>query len=65
LERALVEAYPEAKVVLTMRSAESWWTSFENTILKHILSKEDMHCFAHHLISEQVFEGHPIIGIMG
>jgi hypothetical protein len=29
----LIEAYPEAKVVLTWRSAESWWTSFEKTIL--------------------------------
>lgn len=29
----LVEAYPEAKVILTWRTAESWWKSFEATIL--------------------------------
>jgi hypothetical protein len=29
----LVEAFPEAKVLLTYRSAESWWSSFEKTIL--------------------------------
>ena len=35
---ALVTHYPQAKVLLTMRSAESWWKSFEATILKHIQS---------------------------
>lgn len=29
----LVDAFPEAKVLLTYRSAESWWGSFEKTIL--------------------------------
>lgn len=29
----LVAAYPEAKVLLTWRTAESWWTSFSKTIL--------------------------------
>ncbi|KAJ7485325.1 P-loop containing nucleoside triphosphate hydrolase protein [Mycena latifolia] len=28
----LIAAYPEAKVVLTTRSAESWWKSYEATI---------------------------------
>ena len=27
--------YPQAKVVLTWRSAESWWTSYEATLLRH------------------------------
>jgi hypothetical protein len=29
----LIHAYPEAKVILTWRTAESWWKSFEKTIL--------------------------------
>jgi len=29
----LISAYPEARVILTWRSAESWWASFEKTIL--------------------------------
>lgn len=28
----LVEAYPDAKVILTVRSADSWYTSVKNTI---------------------------------
>jgi hypothetical protein len=30
----LVDAYPEAKVILTYRDAESWWQSYERTILQ-------------------------------
>lgn len=37
----LVEAFPEAKVILTWRSAESWWASFEKTILPRILAHVD------------------------
>ncbi len=29
----LIEAFPEAKVLLTWRDAESWWKSFSKTIL--------------------------------
>jgi hypothetical protein len=29
----LINAYPDAKVILTWRTAESWWKSFEKTIL--------------------------------
>ena len=34
----LIEAFPQAKVILTWRTAESWWTSFEKTLLPRILS---------------------------
>ena len=34
----LVEAFPEARVILTWRTAESWWASFEKTLLPRILS---------------------------
>lgn len=35
----LIELYPDAKVLLTWRTPESWWASFEKTILP-ILLKE-------------------------
>lgn len=57
--RALVDHYPDAKVLLTMRSAESWWSSFEATILKHIKSTDDMDGFSHRLVAQQVFNGRP------
>ena len=34
--RELIAFYPQAKVVLTYRTAESWWKSFEQTILQGI-----------------------------
>ena len=34
--RELAAHYPDAKVVLTVRSPESWYASMENTILKVI-----------------------------
>ena len=30
----LVEAFPDARVLLTWRTAESWWESYEKTILR-------------------------------
>ena len=55
--RTLIDHYPEAKVLLTMRPAESWWTSFEATILGHIKRGDDPHGFAQLLVDEQVFHG--------
>lgn len=57
--RSLIEVYPQAKVLLTMRSAESWWTSFEATILKVIKTSDDPAGFATRLVAEQVFGGRP------
>lgn len=57
--RTLIDVYPDAKVLLTMRSAESWWSSFEKTILKLILTDDDTEGFGHLLIAEQVFGGRP------
>lgn len=34
----LVEAFPQARVILTWRTAESWWSSFEKTLLPGIRS---------------------------
>ncbi len=57
--RSLVADYPDAKVLLTMRSAESWWNSFEATILKQIQSDDEPNGFGKLLVAEQVFEGRP------
>lgn len=57
--RLLIAAYPDAKVLLTLRTAESWWKSFEATILQHILSQAHPDGFAQRLIAEQVFDGRP------
>ena len=57
--QSLITHYPQAKVLLTMRSAESWWKSFEATILKHIQRGDDPNGFAQRLIADQVFEGRP------
>lgn len=41
----LLAAHPDAKVLLTVRSSESWWRSFDSTIgpsmRDHAVSKED------------------------
>ena len=55
--RSLVTEFPEAKVLLTMRSAESWWNSFEATILQNILHGGDLNGFSNRLVSDQVFDG--------
>lgn len=39
--RELIELYPEAKVVLTTRSSESWYESFSQTILKVVSEPEE------------------------
>ena len=33
--RELMEYYPDAKVILTVRDPERWYESFKNTIIKH------------------------------
>lgn len=57
--REIIAAYPEARVLLTWRSAESWWASFERTILDVIRSSEDPDSLGVALIAEQVFGGRP------
>jgi hypothetical protein len=57
--RQLIAAYPVAKVILTYRSSESWWQSFEKTILVGIGKETDPHSLAHTLIEKQVFDSRP------
>jgi len=57
----LVEAFPQAKVILTWRSAESWWASFEQTILPRILAftETDATPKSGELIGPKVFHDRP------
>lgn len=57
--RTLIDEYHDAKVLLTLRSAESWWTSFEATLLKHLQSGDDPNGLGVLLVAEQVFGGRP------
>jgi hypothetical protein len=57
--RQLVAFYPEARVVLTYRSPESWWASFEKTILPGIENSTDPASLGLALIKAQVFGGRP------
>jgi hypothetical protein len=57
--RELIEFYPDARVVLTYRSPESWWKSFENTILEFTQRNNDQDSLGIALIENQVFDGEP------
>jgi len=57
--RELIAVYPDAKVVLTQRSPESWWESFEKTILRGIAQSTDVASLGIALVRDQVFGGRP------
>jgi len=54
----LIKAYPEARVILTWRTAESWWESFSKTILPGILGSTDPESLGRTVIERRVFDGH-------
>ncbi len=57
--RDLVTYYSNSLVILTWRSPESWWTSFEKTILQVILDPTIPSPLADQLIAERTFGGKP------
>jgi hypothetical protein len=57
--RELMTFYPDAKIVLTYRSPESWWESFEKTILIGINKSVDPESLGLALIAKKVFGGWP------
>jgi len=57
--RELIEAYPQARVILTWRSPEGWWESFQRTILPAIADSKDQDPLGVALVAKQVFGGHP------
>ena len=54
--RDLIDVYPDAKVLLTYRSPESWWKSFSNTIVPSVLNGTDPDAFSV-AINRDVFGG--------
>lgn len=57
--RELVEHFPRAKVLLTVRSPQSWYTSFSKTILEGIGPNSDPESFGFKIIRNKVFDGKP------
>ena len=55
--RELSQVYPDAKIVLTVRSAESWYASMEKTILKVLKASTDPASVGSKLIGQGVFAG--------
>ena len=55
--RPLIAEYPDAPVILTWRSAESWWTSVENTLIQVLAASTDEASLGVALIARQVFDG--------
>jgi Sulfotransferase domain len=53
--RDLVRFYPEARVILTYRSPESWWTSFEKTVLQVVKNSVEQDSLGIALVAKQVF----------
>jgi hypothetical protein len=55
----LIKAFPDAQVILTWRTAESWWSSFEKTILQVVLADTETEETApgSQLVSQRVFGG--------
>ncbi|MDE3080645.1 MAG: sulfotransferase family protein [Paracoccaceae bacterium] len=56
--RELIEAYPEAKAILTWRTPESWWNSFSTTILPRVLPEGEGPTVGR-MVVMKVFDGRP------
>lgn len=57
--RELIEVFPQARVILTWRSPESWWESFAKTILPAVIDSQDQESLGVALVTKQVFGGRP------
>lgn len=57
--RELAAAFPDAKVLLTIRSPESWYKSFSSTILQGIGPETSPESFGHRIIRNKIFDGRP------
>jgi hypothetical protein len=58
--RDLIRAYPEARVILTWRSPESWWGSYEKTVARFTGAGADPDSLGVALVGDQVFGGRPL-----
>ncbi len=57
--RQLAEHFPDAKVLLTVRSPESWYVSFASTILETIGPDSNPQSFGFKVIRNKIFDGRP------
>ncbi|MCC2657534.1 MAG: hypothetical protein K0Q76_2642 [Panacagrimonas sp.] len=57
--KELADYYPRARVVLTWRSAESWWESFAQTLVPAMQNSTDPASLGLALVRDQVFGGRP------
>lgn len=57
--RELMEHYPDAKVLLTLRSPESWWNSYSQTIVKHVAGERGTGSWIDTVIAEKIMGGRP------
>lgn len=55
--RELSDHYPKAKIILSIRDADSWYQSMENTILQILRNSEDPESIGIKLIADGVFSG--------
>lgn len=55
--RELAAHYPDAKILLTVRSSDSWYKSFSNTILKVIETGDSITGMGPMLVGKKVFSG--------
>jgi hypothetical protein len=58
--RELMAHFPDAKVISTYRSSQSWWDSFEKTLLAFHNQNVDPESLGATLIARQVFGGRTI-----
>lgn len=57
--RELIAEYPQAKVILTARSPESWWDSYAGTILQAVRTTADPDSLVHTLVAARELQGRP------
>jgi hypothetical protein len=55
--RQLSAFYPDAKILLTLRDAESWYASMQKTILRSLAGSTDADSVGVTLIAERVLDG--------
>ena len=56
--QTLIELYPDARVILTWRDPESWWRSFERTLLRYYQTTDERESVGFQII-DRAFDGRP------
>lgn len=56
--QALAARYPDAKVLLTLRSPDSWWNSYSKTIVTHIARLRGDGGWIDRVVNDKIMGGH-------